>query len=223
MTIKDRDRPVVSFPVDQLIPYENNAKKHSEKDVSDIVEGIQQYGFNSVMAVDKHGVIAAGHGRRLAAIQLGMKFVPVHILDDLDENQVKAYRLSDNKVTGTEYDHALEQAELEMLSETDVDMSGIGYDDRELDFLTSDLSDMNMDSIIDDLDMEVKDHTEKAKAKAEEIESDMITIGEAFGFKKVSIEMARSIGQFMGLLEEETGKKEADALSDFILPLISKS
>ncbi|NQZ53235.1 MAG: ParB N-terminal domain-containing protein [Piscirickettsiaceae bacterium] len=216
-----KGRPVIQFKVEDLVPYENNAKIHTDKDVAVIVESIRRFGFNSSIWVDKNNVIVAGHGRRLAAISLGMTYVPTIVLDDLTDDQIKAARLVDNKSVGVNFDYELEQQELESLVvDADFDMTGMGYEDNELDFLTADLAEMDLSSVIDDLDTEVKEHTEKAEAKAKEIEAGEVPLGEAFGFKRVTVDMARMIGKFMGRLEDETGEKGHVAFNSFMTNLV---
>lgn len=81
--------------VDDVKPYELNAKIHSEEQVAKIAESIARFGWDRPIVVDKNGVIIKGHGRRLAAIKLGLIEVPVLVRDDLNEEQVKAARLAD--------------------------------------------------------------------------------------------------------------------------------
>ncbi len=81
--------------VDDVKPYELNAKIHSEEQVAKIAESIARFGWDQPIVVDKNGVIIKGHGRRLAAIKLGLIEVPVLVRDDLNEEQVKAARLAD--------------------------------------------------------------------------------------------------------------------------------
>lgn len=87
---------VHEIPVDRLKEYENNARKN-DKAVELLKTSIQNYGFKVPIVIDKDEVIICGHARLKAAKQLGMKSVPVVIADDLTEEQVKAFRLADNK------------------------------------------------------------------------------------------------------------------------------
>lgn len=113
--------------VDDLRPYENNAKIHSYN-VDLIANSIKEFGFKQPILIDKKNVIIAGHGRLLAAKQLGMLEVPCIIAEDLTPTQVKALRLADNKVSESSYDTAVLDAELESLLNEQFDMSDFGFD-----------------------------------------------------------------------------------------------
>lgn len=88
---------IVLKGIEELIPYENNPRNNDEA-VKYVAESIRQFGFKVPMVIDKDGVIVAGHTRFKAAKELGMTEVPCIIADDLTEEQVKAFRLADNKV-----------------------------------------------------------------------------------------------------------------------------
>ncbi len=84
--------------VDTLKPYSNNNKKHSSKQIKMIADSISLFGFRNPIIIDKNNSIIAWHGRLLGAIQLWMQEVPTIVADDLTEEQVRAYRLLDNKI-----------------------------------------------------------------------------------------------------------------------------
>src|SRR5690554_65233 len=83
--------------VEDLQPYVNNPRKN-DKAVKAVAESIKQFGFKVPITIDRNGIIVTGHTRLKAAIKLKMKEVPVIRLNDLNEEQVKAFRLVDNKV-----------------------------------------------------------------------------------------------------------------------------
>ncbi|WP_292017420.1 MULTISPECIES: ParB N-terminal domain-containing protein [unclassified Megasphaera] len=117
---------VIEKQVAELIPYENNPR-HNEDAVKFVASSIQQFGFKVPIVISPDNVIIAGHTRVMAAKELGMDTVPCVIADDLTEEQMKAFRLADNKVTeasGWDWDK-LEQ-ELDDL--TDFDMGAFGFD-----------------------------------------------------------------------------------------------
>lgn len=212
------------YPIDKLIPYENNAKIHTPEQIEDLMSSIKERGFNTVMSVDEDGVIITGHGRRLAAMGLKMKFVPVVVRKGYTESQIMAERLADNQVVGTTYDMEKIQIDLEAISDAgDVDMSSMGYDDRELDFLTDDLADMDMSAVIDDLDKEVTEQTERTDAMTEAVEEETVPVHDALGFKRVSIATSRSISKFMGLIEQQTELQGEAAFSSFVSSLIEEN
>lgn len=87
---------IVYVNIGQIIPYENNPRKN-EKAVDMVADSIKRYGFKVPVVLDRENVIVAGHTRVLAAEQLGFKKVPVIYADDLTDEQIKAFRLADNK------------------------------------------------------------------------------------------------------------------------------
>lgn len=130
---------IVEKHVDELIPYENNPR-HNEDAVKFVKASIQQFGFKVPIVIDPDNTIIAGHTRVLAAKELGMDTVPCVVADDLTEEQIKAFRLADNKVSeasGWDWDK-LDQ-KLMALSGLDIDMSSFGFDvDSALEAAASD-------------------------------------------------------------------------------------
>lgn len=82
--------------VDKIVPYENNPR-HNDGATDAVAASIKAFGWRVPIVVDKDGVIVCGHTRRLAALKLGLKEVPVHVAIDLTPEQVRAYRLADNR------------------------------------------------------------------------------------------------------------------------------
>ena len=102
--------------VNKLIPYENNAKKHSEKQIEKLSKSIEEFGFISPVLIDKDFNIIAGHGRVEAAKASGIKEVPCVSIEGLTEEQRRAYILADNRLSEFgEWDKELVQIELESL------------------------------------------------------------------------------------------------------------
>lgn len=89
---------IVEKRLDELQPYENNPRKNDNA-VPYVAESIKRYGFKNPIIIDKDGVIVAGHTRYLASIELGLDKVPCIIADDLTEEQIKEFRLVDNKTS----------------------------------------------------------------------------------------------------------------------------
>lgn len=111
---------VEMWEVAKLKPYVNNPRKN-DKAVAAVAESIKQFGFNVPITVDKDGVIATGHTRLKAALQLGLTEVPVIQLLDLSPEQIKAWRLVDNR-TGeiAEWDFEALAQELENIKNVDL-------------------------------------------------------------------------------------------------------
>ena len=89
---------IVEKRLDEIRPYENNPRRNDEA-VQYVAESIRQFGWKQPIVVDQDGVIIAGHTRYKAACRLGLEKVPCLIAEDLTPEQVKAYRLADNKVS----------------------------------------------------------------------------------------------------------------------------
>lgn len=114
-----------------LVPYGNNAKVHSPKQVDKIADSISEFGFNNPILVDQDYGVIAGHARLKAALQLGLTKVPVIILSHLNEEQKAAYILADNRLAeiNVEWDMELVQRELMAMSEDMAALTGFKIDD----------------------------------------------------------------------------------------------
>lgn len=113
--------------IKELKPYKKNAKKHNKEQVEQIANSIKEFGFTQPVIIDKNNSVIAGHGRILGAKKAGLKQVPTVCLEDLTEEQIKAYRLVDNKLNESEWDYNLLDEELENLEE-DINMDLFGFD-----------------------------------------------------------------------------------------------
>lgn len=137
---------------DSLKEYERNAKLHPEEQVKQIIRSIEKFGFNDPVAVWKDNEIIEGHGRLLAAKELGIEEIPIIRLDHLTDKQRKAYMLAHNKLTmNSNFDFRLLEQELSDLS--DFDMSEFGFD----------LEDAFDESAFDDLFKESEGKTKEPK------------------------------------------------------------
>lgn len=131
---------VIEMPIDQVKPYENNPRVNDDA-VQETANSIKEFGWQQPIVVDKDNVIIVGHTRLKAAKKLKLKKVPVVIADTLSEQQVKAYRLADNK-TGELADWDMELLDIELDDIVDLDMSDFGFDDIEED-TNKDLEDLS--------------------------------------------------------------------------------
>lgn len=121
------------WDIGKLIPYEKNAKNHDDGQVEALARSIKTYGWDQPIVVDKNGVIIKGHGRRLAAIRLGIKSVPVIVRSDLSDAEVRAARLADNKVAALSgIDEQKLREELRELADFEIDFSSMGFSDEEI-------------------------------------------------------------------------------------------
>jgi ParB-like chromosome segregation protein Spo0J len=124
---------IVEVPVEDLIPYANNARTHSDEQVAQIAASIREFGWTNPILVDGKNGIIAGHGRLAAARKLKIDKVPAIQLDELSEAQKKALILADNKLAlNSGWDYDLLKVELDQLSEIGFDLQTIGFDANEL-------------------------------------------------------------------------------------------
>lgn len=114
------------LPVNQLTPYERNARKHQAPDVDAIVASILEFGFDDPIGVwGEKNLIVEGHGRLLAAKKLGMDTVPVIRLDHLTDEQRRAYALAHNRTAElSEWDEVVKDLELAGITELDMRLFG---------------------------------------------------------------------------------------------------
>lgn len=132
--------------IKDIVPYENNPR-FNESAVDAVANSIRDFGFKVPIIVDKNNIIIAGHTRLLAAKKLGLERVPVLMADDLTDEQVKAFRLADNKVGEiATWDDAKLQEELQELTELGYNMEQFGFEMPDINISTED--DFDVDAVI---------------------------------------------------------------------------
>ena len=142
-------------PIESLVPYARNARTHSDAQVAQIAASIVEFGFTSPVLIDDEGGIVAGHGRVLAARQLGRTSVPCIVLDGLTKTQRRAYVLADNKLAlNAGWDDALLSIEFAELKAQGFDLSLTGFDDVAL----SGLDDLPTPPVAVDIDPNLSFH-----------------------------------------------------------------
>lgn len=125
---------IIYKKVNNLIPYINNSRTHSEEQINQIVASINEFGFTNPLLIDEKDNIIAGHGRLLASKKLKMEEVPCIVLSGLTEAQKKAYIIADNKMAlNARWNEELLKIELEDLKELDFNLELTGFDVDELD------------------------------------------------------------------------------------------
>jgi ParB-like chromosome segregation protein Spo0J len=128
---------IEQWPIEKLRPYEKNARTHSEEQVEQIAESMREFGFVNPIIVASDAGILAGHGRLMAANQLGLKTVPVIVVDHLDEKQRRAFVIADNKIAmNSGWDKELLAEEIEELDLEHFDLEILGFDLDELEEIT---------------------------------------------------------------------------------------
>jgi ParB-like chromosome segregation protein Spo0J len=130
-------------PIDSIIPYARNPRRN-EKAIPKVKASLKEFGFRQPIVVDTENVIVVGHTRWLAAKELGLKEVPVHVADNLTSAQIQAYRITDNRTNqDSEWDSELLAIELGELKSIDFDLSITGFDSKEIDLFVSSLPNFN--------------------------------------------------------------------------------
>lgn len=128
-----KEMSIEYLSLDEIKPYENNPR-YNDNAVDKVAESIKQFGFKVPIVIDENNVIVTGHTRYKASEQLGLTNIPCIRADDLTDDQVKAFRLADNKVSEIAmWDNAKLELEIE---DIEIDMSAFGFD---LDFGIDDL------------------------------------------------------------------------------------
>ena len=142
---------IVNKNVDELIPYINNPRLNDNA-VDAVASSIKNFGFKVPIVIDSGNEIVTGHSRLKAAKKLGLKEVPCIVAEDLTPEQIKAFRLADNKVAEfADWDFKLLESEFNELKDMDL---FTGFEDFEIDSFTSNI---NIDDFFEDAE---KHHNE---------------------------------------------------------------
>lgn len=126
--------------IDALIPYARNSRTHSPEQIAQVAASIREFGFTNPVLIDGEGGIIAGHGRVMAARQLGMAEVPCIRLAHLSEAQRRAYVIADNKLAlNAGWDEEMLALEFKDLSDMGFDLSLTGFDLGDIDEMLADM------------------------------------------------------------------------------------
>ena len=122
-------------PIDSIVGYARNPRRN-EKAIPKVKSSLKEYGFRQPIVVDADGVIVVGHTRWMAAKELGMTEVPVHVAENLTPAQIKGYRIADNRTAQeSEFDDELLAIEMQELLDAKFDLDLTGFDGTEIDDL----------------------------------------------------------------------------------------
>ncbi len=142
MTNRRRDMKVTYRKPGALEPRATNPRTHSKKQIRQIADSIERFGFTNPVLIDRAGGIVAGHGRVAAAKLLGLEIVPTIRFEDLTEAEIRAYVIADNKLAeNAGWDRELLAIELQSLIELDIDfdVTITGFEMPEIDILIGEL------------------------------------------------------------------------------------
>lgn len=219
-------------PIDQVKPYDRNAKIHTESQVEDLAKVIKSQGWDVPIVVDKDGVIIKGHGRRLAALHLGLKEVPVVVRSDMTEAQVMAARLSDNRVAFGEFDTEMIQDELRAIQSMEdslVQIDELGFSAKELDMMLGELDAMAPE-VFEDGDVDAgptpagpktEDAAAPSASTPDKPSDEGKAIHEVLGFKRLPTAYERAAVKFMAFAEAETGETGPEAFGRFCQSVVT--
>ena len=173
------------WSIDRLKPYKKNARTHDADQVAQIAASITQFGFLNPILVDGENGIIAGHGRLLAAKDLGMTEVPVVPLEHLTPEQKKAYVIADNQLAqNAGWDESLLREELQDLKLSEFDLDLLGFGPETLDSLFDD----DMENIFGDNDPTEPEGDPLAYGDPKELQG---SLAESFGIPPFSVLNAR--------------------------------
>lgn len=140
---------VTRVKLSDIRPYENNAKIHGKEQIEKLKASIKEFGFVNPCLIDRDYNLIAGHGRVMAAEELGMETVPCVFVEGLTDEQRRAYILADNKLAElAEWDNVLVASELAELAEVGFDISLTGFEMQEVD-----LDDVEDDTYVKNVDI----------------------------------------------------------------------
>ncbi|QNK01679.1 ParB/Srx family N-terminal domain-containing protein [Dyella telluris] len=211
---------IESWAIDRIKPYDKNPKIHTSAQVEALAKVIQTQGFDVPIVVDADGVIIKGHGRRLASIHLGLKEVPVIVRSDLTPAQTKAARLSDNRVALGDFDVDMINSELHSLKDEGFELETIGFDDKELEFLFTDLAEVDTSSLVGAIEAARTTSVTITSEKPAEERSQFIAVNHVLGFSALPVAFERALARFQGQAEMKTGKKGGEAFGAFVQELM---
>lgn len=167
-------------PIGDIRPYHNNPRRHDE--ISEIVESIRRVGFRGSIWVDKDMEIIAGHGRYLAALEIGLETVPVTIMDDLTDAEVKYLRIKDNRAS--EQSTWDEKAYLQELA----DLRDMDFDTSDIEFEASAAVD-EMELIEEDEPPEIPEEPTSQRGQIYRLGNHYLMVGDATSAEDVNVLM----------------------------------
>jgi DNA modification methylase len=122
--------------ISTIKPYENNPRKLKDSAIEKVAMSLKEYGFRQPIVVDKDNIIVAGHTRYRASKKLGLKNVPISVIDNLTPEQINAYRIADNRTAEeSEWDNELLKMEIKELEAQDFKLDLLGFNEDQLNDL----------------------------------------------------------------------------------------
>jgi len=139
---------IVYRNIDELTPLPNNARKHSKKQIKQIANSIEAFGFNVPFLIDGNLRLIAGHGRLAASQVLGIRQVPTIRLEHLDESQMRAFMIAENRIAeNATWNRTILAEHMKVLSEVNLDfnLETTGFEMKEIDLMVAGLTPLAVD------------------------------------------------------------------------------
>ena len=197
--------PPEMWPIERIVPYENNNKVHTDNHVKVLAENISNIGLLDPLIVEEDGTIIAGHGRFGACKLLQHKLVPVRVARGLTKEEAKIARIAHNKTASIDYDFEAMKRDVADMTMGDDFASLTGLTGKELDMLTSDIDVADIASLTEDLQEELSDQEEKAGDLAKEIDKKEEPIVKVLGFKSIPVADIKTVNRFMAIIMHKYG------------------
>ena len=141
------ENKILYIDINKLSENPRNSKIHPDEQIAKLMKSITEFGFNIPILIDKKNMIIAGHARFLAAKALHIDSIPAIRIENLTEDQIRAYTIADNKLTELgEWDYTKLSDELEYLNSVDIDAMAMGFDYADFEMLND--SFQNNDDIL---------------------------------------------------------------------------
>lgn len=213
---------VQAIDIDLLQDAENNNKNHPPESVARLAKSMDKLGQIQPVICDKDYILIAGHGRVMAAKQLGWVKIKTIVLK-VDHRTAREMRIADNLMTSQDYN---EEALLKEISDLGIaeDLDTYIDDQRFRDILTVAIDpagEMSTESIIDDIDSAVSDFAEETDRLMDEVEGKDVPMKSLVGFSAVRPRDARRISVFMAMLEGQYGEDKQAAFMSHVEKVIA--
>lgn len=211
-------------PIEWLKPYGMNAKQHPDDEIGRLAATIKRFGWDQPIVTEVDGTIIKGHGRRLAALKLGMSEVPVLVRADLSKAEADAARIADNAAFGMRYDTRMMQDELRRLTEEapEIHLDDLALSDKDRTLLLAQLDEANTAAILADTISEIERVKEEEAERIAATDKEQVAIAKALGFARITKAQERALVSFLAEAEAATGKQGADAFIEGLTLAVQK-
>jgi ParB-like chromosome segregation protein Spo0J len=217
MNEKTKLSPVENWEISKLKPFEKNAKLHPEEQIDEICASIRKFGYRKPIEILADGTIINGHGRTMACKKLGLSNIPAIVIDDMSDAEIRAYRIADNKTAMTGFNNELLKEEVLFLhEESDFNMSEF-FSDKEFDFLATDLGDVDLGAMTEDLADDVEELSAATQNSIDGEDEKEVSVAKVLGYSKVKESEQRKIALLQAHAEGTTKLTGGAALAAFAI------